>query len=311
MLSRVADSIFWMARYMERTNGMLRMLRTNYVASQSEETAFSWKSVLTTYGNKDEQELEAMEFAPQQVIEYLLFDKEHLGSVINIITLARENARSVQDHITKEVWQCLNEYYLLIKEPQLERNIRLGDPISVLDTLIRHGMLYHGTVDITMSREDGFNFLNIGKFLERALLSADMVHMKLEEIKTGTDLQFEAPQWRYLLFSLSGYELYLKTNRGSLQPVKAIQQILYNPVFSHSVLYCLKQLNRYFERLESESIPEVYSQLEFLIGRTMNNVKYSNIQSIEGPAVKVLLAQIRTELFEISGSFNKYYFGVS
>jgi uncharacterized alpha-E superfamily protein len=311
MLSRVADSIFWMARYMERTNGMLRMLRTNYVASQSEENAFSWKSVLQTYSSKTVAEIEEMEYSSQKVIEHLLIDKNHLGSVINIITLARENARSVQDHITKEVWQCLNEYYHLIKEPQIETNIQKGDPISVLDVLIRHGMLYHGTVDITMAREEGFNFLNIGKFLERSILSADMINIKLAELHFDLEQQLEEQPWRYLLFSLSGYELYLKTNRGSVEPNKVIQQVLYNPSFSHSVLYCLNQLTRYFERLKEESITEIYNEMEFLIGKSMNHIKYSNAQTQSGSSLKNLLAQLKNELFYISSSFSKNYFGVS
>ncbi len=311
MLSRVADSIFWMARYMERTNGMLRMLRTNYVASQSEEVSFSWKSVLNTYGDPQRQQAESIEYSSLLVLEYLLLDRDHVGSVLNIISQARENARSVQDHITKEVWQCLNEYYHLIRDPQIEKNIRHGDPLTALDALIRHGMLYHGTVDITMAREEGFNYLNIGKFLERAILSADMINIKLNEMDYNLQSPNEAPQWRYLLYSLSGYELYLKTNRGMVNPDMVLNQVLYNRAFPHSVLYCLQQLNRYFERLKTESLPHIYNKLEFLIGRAMNNVKYSNTQNKDGDTLQLFLSQTRNELFEISGSFSQYYFGLS
>lgn len=311
MLSRVADSIFWMARYMERTNGMLRMLRTNYVASQSEETGFSWKSVLNTYGDCPAEKVEQIQYSPTEVLTYLLHDREHIGSIVNVITLARENARAVQDHITKEVWQCLNEYYHLARDPQIEKNIRHGDPLSALDTLIRHGMLYHGTVDITMARGEGFNYLNIGKYLERAILSADMVNIKLEEMNYNLHLPGEAPQWRYLLYSLSGYELYIKTFRGALQPDTVLKQVLYNSAFPHSVLYCLKQVNRYFERLKAESLPENYNRLEFVIGRSMNNVKYSNLQNKDSLALQQFLYQTRNELFQISSSFSQYYFANS
>lgn len=311
MLSRVADSIFWMARYMERTNGMLRMLRTNYVASQSEETGFSWKSVLQTYGDVPAEEIEAIQYSPKKVLAHLLHDREHIGSVINVVTLARENARAVQDHITKEVWQCLNEYYHLARDPQIEQNIQHGDPLSALDILIRHGMLYHGTVDITMARGEGFNYLNIGKYLERAILSADMVNIKLEEMDYNLHLPGESPQWRYLLYSLSGYELYIKTFRGALQPDTVLKQVLYNTAFPHSVLYCLKQVNRYFERLKPESLPENYNRLEFVIGRSMNNVKYSNLQNKDSLSLQQFLYQTRNELFQISASFSQYYFANS
>jgi len=309
MLSRVADSVFWMARYMERTNGMLRLLRTNYISSQDEVKDFSWRPVLRLYSDAPPEEIMAIGNLSPKVLEHLLLDRNNGASVYNNITRARENARAVQDHITKEVWQCLNDYYHLIRDQQIEFQVLFGDPVSALDSLIYHGMLYHGTVDITMARGEEFNYLNIGKFLERAILSADMLNIKLAELNYNLQEPFEVPALRYLLYSLSGYELYLKTHRGNFQSDFVLQQILYNTNFPHSVSYCLKQLFRYFERLKTESIMESYEQLEFLIGRTMNNVKYSNVRSSDSDGLRRFLGQTRKELFSIAAAFNQYYFG--
>lgn len=311
MLSRVAESIFWMARYMERTNGMLRLLRTNYVASQSEEKKFSWRSILLTYGEMPFEKIDEIEHLSQKVLEHLLHDKENMSSVFNNVTQARENARAVQDNITKEVWQCLNEYYHLMRDRNLAEQVSFGDPLSALDTLIRHGMYYHGTVDITMSREEGFNYLNIGKFLERTIITVDMINIKLAEVNYNLHLPREAPQWRYLLYSLSGYELYMRTYRGTMQPEFVLQQILYSTLFPHSIVYCLQQISRYFGRLKLESLPESYEQLEFLIGRLTTNVKYSRMEINEGKYLQQFLLQTRRELLEISNGFSQYYFGNS
>jgi uncharacterized alpha-E superfamily protein len=311
MLSRVADSVFWMARYMERTNGMLRLLRTNYVSSQDEVKDFSWNQVLRAYSDLSPEETASFENNSSKVIEHLLLDRNNSASVINNVTRARENARAVQDHITKEVWQCLNDYYHLIRTEEIHSQVQFGDPVSALDSLIHHGMLYHGTVDITMARGEAFNYLNMGKFLERAFLSADMLNIKLKELNYNLQQPVEVPALRYLLYSLSGYELYLKTHRGNFQVDFVLQQILYNTNFPHSVLYCLQQISRYFERLKTESLPESYEQVEFLIGRSMNNVKYSGIQSQESEGLKNLLKQTRNELFGIAAGLNQYYFGNS
>ena len=311
MLSRVADSVFWMARYMERTNGMLRLLRTNYVSSQDEVIDFSWQQVLRTYSDLSHEETIDLEKNSSKVIEHLVLDRDNSASVFNNVTRARENARAVQDHITKEVWQCLNDYYHLIRTDQIQEQIQFGDPVSALDSLIHHGMLYHGTVDITMARGEGFNYLNMGKFLERAFLSADMLNIKLKELNYNLQQPVEIPALRYLLYSLSGYELYLKTHRSNFQVDFVLQHILYNTNFPHSVLYCLQQISRYFERLKTESLPESYEQLEFLIGRAMNNVKYSNIQPQDSEGLKQLLQQTRNELFGIANGLDKYYFGNS
>jgi uncharacterized alpha-E superfamily protein len=311
MLSRVADSVFWMARYMERTNGTLRLLRTNYISSQDEVKDFSWQPLLGSYSDATPEEKKAIGNNSPKVLEHLLLDKNNGASVFNNITQARENARAVQDHITKEVWQCLNDYYHLIRDEKIQSQIKFGDPVSAVDLLIDHGMLYHGTVDITMARGEAFNYLNIGKFLERGLLSADMLQIKLTELNYNLQDPVEVPALRYLLYSLSGYELYLKTHRGNFQAGFVLDQIIYNENFPHSVSYCLKQLLRYFERLETESLPESYKELEFLIGRTMNSVKYSDVNVSDSEGLKKILQQTRSELFEIAAAFNQYYFGNS
>jgi len=300
-----------MARYMERTNGMLRILRTNYISSQDEVKDFNWHTLLRNYSDAGAEEMEAIGNNSVRVMEHLLLDKQNGGSVINNITRARENGRAVQDHITKEVWQCLNDYHHLIRDKNIYTQVKSGDPVTALDSLIYQGMLYHGTVDITMARGEGFNYLNAGKFLERAILSADMLNIKLTELGYKLEAPVELPALRYLLYSLSGYELYLKSHRGNLQADFVIQQIVYNEQFPHSIAYCLKQLFRYFERLEPESLPENYKQLEFLIGRAMNNVKYSIINTSDGEGLKQFLQQTRNELIGIAAAFNQFYFGNS
>lgn len=311
MLSRVADSVFWMARYMERTNGMLRILRTNYISSQDEVKDFDWHTLLRNYSDAPPDEMEVIGNHSIKVLEHLLFDRHNGASVINNITRARENARAVQDHITKEVWQCLNDYYHLIREKGIQQQVINGDPVTALDSLVHHGMLYHGIVDVTMARGEGFNYLNIGKFLERAVLSVDMLNIKLTELQYKLQQPVDVPALRYLLYSLSGYEFYLKTHRGNFSADQVLQQVLYNDNFPHSVSYCLKQLLRYFERLEPESLPESYKQLEFLIGRTMNSVKYSAVNTTDSNGLREFLFHIRKELITIAAAFNQYYFGHS
>lgn len=310
MLSRVAESIFWMARYMERTNRMLRMLHTKYMSSQDEISNFSWNSVLHFYSDKPESEYRQFEHDSAQVLAHLIIDRENDYSVINNITRARENARSVQDHITKEVWLCLNEYYHLVREKDIEEHIRFGDPITSLDLLIRHGMLYNGTVDITMAREESFNFLNIGRFLSRGIIVIDLLSIKLNEYEYDLQKHAEDPTWRFLLYSLSGYELYLKKNRGTLDAGRVIGHVLYNTEFPHSLQYSLNRLGRYFERLKTASQPASFDHLEFYIGRCSNNVKYSK-PGTDPVQLKQFLQQTRNELTEIAFMFNKFYFGKS
>src|SRR5882762_3652093 len=166
MLSRVADSLYWMSRYMERTDGILRMLRINYASSQDDVQEFSWKPVLRIFTYLDEEGATKIARNTRAVLEYMVTDKENSNSVLNIITRARENARSVQDHITKELWQCLNDFYHTVRDEQLLEWLYKEDPITALDVLIKQGLLFYGTSDITMARGEGYSFMNIGRFLE-------------------------------------------------------------------------------------------------------------------------------------------------
>ncbi len=309
MLSRVAYNIFWMSRYIERTNGMLRLLRTNYISSQDEVNNFSWRSVLRLYSDVSPVQTEMIEMQSSRVLDHLVLDFNNTSSVCNNIYKARENARAVQDHISKEVWQCLNDYHHLVRDSLIHNQIKYGDPVTAFDNLIRHGMLYYGTVDTTMARGEGFNYLHVGRFLERAILSIDMLNARLTELGYNLQQPIEAPALRYLLYSLSGYELYLKTYRGKMATSSVVEQILYNPYFSHSVLYCLQQLTRFFERLQGESLPENYREVEFQIGKSRNNIRYSNMQEADSITLKSFLEKTRNEIFTIDTAFNKYYFG--
>src|ERR1700744_4759343 len=151
MLSRVADSLYWMSRYMERTDGILRMLKINYASSQDDFQEFSWKPVLRIFTYLGEGEASNITRDTRDVLQYMVTDRGNDNSVLNLVKRARENARSVQDHITKELWQCLNELYHTIREEHLDGGLHAGDPVSILDILIRQGLLYYGISDITMA----------------------------------------------------------------------------------------------------------------------------------------------------------------
>src|SRR5689334_4655545 len=120
MLSRVADSLFWMSRYIERTDSILRILKINHQASQDNPEDFTWGPILRSFTTLEEPELKAMENNGRKVLSYMICDRDNDNSVFNMVTRSRENARGVQDNITKELWQSLNEFYHRIRDPQLE-----------------------------------------------------------------------------------------------------------------------------------------------------------------------------------------------
>src|SRR6201995_3726470 len=307
MLSRVAASLYWLSRYVERSDGILRMLKINYASSQDTVQEFTWEPVIRIFSGHDE-ETEKLGNDSRAVIRYMVTGKTNGNSVLNIITLARENARGVQEHITKDLWQCLNEYYHTIKDPRIERALQREDPIGVLDVLIKQVMLYYGTVEITMERGEGRSFMNIGKSLERAIQSVDILDTKFGSISDNPDLLTDTTYWKHLLLSLGGYELYLKTYREGFEAENVLEQVVLNNDFPRSVIYSVNHIQRYFERLKHDSNIDDYQQLSFQIGRLQSRIKYSSVKSIEEDGLHQFLTQTRTELFGIGNALSEHYF---
>ncbi len=308
MLSRVANSLYWMSRYMERTDGILRMLKINYASSQDDIQEFSWKPVLKIFTFLTEEEGNAFAHDTRAVLQFMVIGKDNPNSVLNIVTLARENGRSVQDHITKEMWQCLNDFYHLMRQDKLAEMLQNEDPITVLDSLIKQGMLYFGTTDVTMARGEGNSFINIGKFLERAIQSTDILDVKFHDMNYQLDKVTDTTYWKYFLMSISGYELYLKTYRSGFEATKVVEQIVLNEQFPRSVIYSLNHLHRYFERLKNErNIPD-FNKIDFMIGKVKSKVKFSTPDSIVAEGLHPFLNETKKSLFEVGNALNHNYF---
>jgi uncharacterized alpha-E superfamily protein len=311
MLSRVADSLYWMSRYMERTDGLLRMLKINYASSQDDVLEFSWKPVLKIFSHLEDEEVNAIGNNTKDILQFMVLNRENPNSVFNIVTQARENARSVQDHITKEMWQCLNDFYHIVREDRWKYILDNEDPITVLDTLIRQGMLYFGTTEVTMARNDGKSFINIGKYLERAIQSTDILDVKFSDLNYDLDKTADTTYWKYLLMSISGYELYLKTYRSGFEPKNVVGQIVLSEQFPRSVVYCINQLHRYFERLKSERNTPGFNQIDFMIGKFKSRIKFSTTDSIIQEGLHSFLHQTKSGLLEIGNTLNHTYFAYS
>ena len=307
MLSRVADSLFWMSRYMERADGILRMLKINYASSQDDIQDFSWKPVLRIFSYLDEKGANAISPNPRAVLQYMVTDRENVNSVLSIVTRARENARSVQDHITKELWQCLNDFYHTIRHDTLAHSLELEDPVTVLDALIKHATVYYGTIDVTMARGEGYTFINIGKFIERATQSVDILDVKFSDVDYDISAA-DTTYWKYLLMSISGYELYLKTYRSGFEARNVVEQVVLNRNFPRSAIYSVNQLLRYFERLKSERHAESFKKIEFMLGRLRSKVNYSTVDTILQQGLHEYLSEIKKELYEIGIALNQNYF---
>ncbi len=307
MLSRVAENTFWMGRYMERTNTQLRNLKTYYIASQDGIPYAKWEEIYAAF-NMGQSPVGTISIS--EILHFILFDKDNDGSVLNNIFRARENARSAQDHITKELWQCLNDYYLLVKDPVLQKQITHGDPVTVFDQLIYHCMLYYGVIDISMFRSEGYNYLCIGKYVERILQSTNNFRQQLHRNHNQSLSGMNIVSWRYFLISMSGYEYYLKSNSGTVNPTQIFKQVFFEMDFPHSAAYCLTQLNRYAQKLKADSKPESFGKIDFVIGKAIAYLNYNNPENDVDSQLQ-FIQNIQENVLKVVDTFNRHYYGLT
>ncbi len=290
---------------------MLRMLKINYASSQDTIQEFTWAPVIRIFAGTSGEETEELDNNSRAVLKYMVTGRINHNSILNIITLARENARGVQEHIPKDLWQCVNEYYHTVKDPRVEKALLRDDPIGILDVLIRQVMLYYGTAEIAMERGESRSFMNIGKYLERAIQSVDILDTKFSSVTDNPDLLTDTSYWKHLLLSLGGYELYLRTYREGFEASNILEQVVLNNDFPRSVIYSVNNIQRYFDRLKNDSNADDFRELSFQIGRLQSRIKYSSVKSIEQEGLHQYLTQIRNDLYGIGDALNKHYFANS
>lgn len=310
MLSRVADSIFWLSRYMERAKVQNKLLYTNYVAIQDNAIQDNWRFILEQYGNKNGLRSQRIYAMPtSDILVHIISDKDNPSSIINSIMMARENARSSQDHLTKEVWQILNTFYHSVRDESIHDQLMYQDPIDVMNTIENKCYSFYGALHLTMDRGTGYHFMRIGRYIERALQTLLVLSIKLKEIDYNIYDENEVFTFRYLLYALSGYELYGKTYRGELKTISIIQFVLFDPIFTNSLYYCLTGIKSGLKSIKDQSTPEAFQEIEFEISRILSNFIYNKPNWNDGRRLHIYLEELTLEISKISFLFSKRYFG--
>ncbi len=313
MLSRIADSLFWLNRYMERADGILRVTRTTYISVLDKGISehVTWRPLLEIFTDCTEAEIKALENNTNEVLKKVILDVNNVNSLKNLINRARENARGVQDHITKEVWENVNHMYHIVNSPALAAQLLTEHSMETIDQLTRQSVLYAGVTDITMPRGSGWNFMNLGKYIERCLETLDITIREFKTINYELGDQQDILYWRILLLSLSGYELHLKTYRSSNNNKNVLHQAVINANFTRSVIYSLTRIDKYIADVAKENDSEENKALIRCFGRLYSYVKYIDFDTLDAVILQQFLEKVKRELLEVSMRLGQSFFSYS
>ncbi len=312
MLSRIADSLFWLNRYTERADSLLRLTYVHYILSldRSLNTISSWQTVLELYSMSRPEVIADMEHDTPQVLRTLLIDERNPNSIRALVGKARENARGAQDHITKEVWEVVNQFYHLAHQPSLSSKLRTEQAIKSIEGFSKSTALFTGITDNTMARGLGWNFMNLGRFIERCGQTIAITNKHLETLSERDTEMHDILQWRYLLLALSGYEMHLKTYRQSDHTHNVLHQITLNENFPRSVVYSLTRINFYLERI-MEIHEDQNEALTRSFGRLFSKVRYMDLQTTDIVSLQKFLKEVQSDLFNFAFELGQYYFSYS
>jgi uncharacterized alpha-E superfamily protein len=310
MLSRVADGMFWLNRYMERTDGMLLTLNTFYILSfdKEMEDSLGYKPLLEYYTSLSPTQISQAQYDSTYVLKYIVCDSQNQNSVKNLVTKARENARGSQDKITKELWEHINSMYHFMNAPDLPKRLETAEASTIISKLNKKLLMYNGIVNVTMPRGLGWWFSSIGKHIERCLQTITLTQSYYAPIHYNLEGKEDLLYWRRLLLSLSGYELYLKSYSNIPHNRKVVQQVIFNDEFAHSVIYTLSLIEVYLESLFKDNNLNEARTLRNQFGRLKSYVEFTDYHNLTNQQLEDLLNHTKAELIKFSVDFSKLFF---
>ena len=310
MLSRTADHLFWMARYMERAENTARMLDVTYQTALLPQPAHTaeqgWHGVLSiselTHSFRQKHET----VSAADVIDFMVRDEGNSSSIISCLRAARENARAVRGALTTEVWETQNQTWLEFNR-LIAGDSLLRDPGAVFEWVKFRSHLSRGVTVGTMLQDEALHFLRIGTFLERADNTARLLDVKFHAVahefhgqqaqamngmRQAQMLVREQPEfdfyhWSAILRSVSGFEVYRKVYRNVIRPEKVAELLILRPDMPRSLAACMNEVMNNLKLVANEHSGETLRRA----GRLHADLQFGRIDEILATGLHAYLTQ--------------------
>jgi uncharacterized alpha-E superfamily protein len=316
MLSRVADSLYWMMRYIERAENNARILDVNLqVTLDSDESGanaelLAWQPILATL-----EDVKAFKSAydvinGDTVCDFVTFEHENnSNSIWSCVAAARENARTVREYISSEMWERINSLYLWLKS-ETSRELVGSAGINFYRHVVDQCHQFHGTTDQTLTHGEGWEFMQVGKFIERADSASRILDLKYhillpqEEQVGGT---VDVVQWQAVLRSCSAFEAYRKFYTGQVTPWSVAEFVILYDRFPRSIRFCVDALDTALHRISGCDRAHYSNEAERLSGRLCAELNYVTTEEIFRTGMHEYLDAIQKRLIEIGNAMHRQY----
>lgn len=314
MLSRVANSLFWLGRYLERAENYARFIDVNLNLSLDlpPDLKEQWDPLISATGDRERFcELYEENFDRDNAIHFLAFDERNENSIIATIQKARENARIVRENIPRETWEVLNELHFYLRKKHERQVWKKEDGGSCYKKIKNQLQLLNGISYGTIPRTQGWYFTQMGQFLERADKTSRILdvkyHFLLPSVEdVGSPLDFL--HWTALLKSVSGFNAYRRMF-GKIDPTNIVQYLVLNRFFPRSIFFCLVEAERCLHQISQEPLG-FSNPAEKAIGNLRADLEYADVNDLFSFGLHEYLDQLQIRLNQISTAIDAQYFKI-
>ena len=312
MLSRVADSIYWLHRYVERAENIARFMDVNLTLLLDSPigVAQQWEPLILITGDRNLFQERYGEATAENVIRFLTFDRNYPNSIISCLIAARENARSVREVISSEMWQQINAFYHFV-------NDAAANPPADLSTFFnqvkQESHLFIGIASATMTHNEGWHFGSIGRLLERADKTSRILDVKyfilLPSVRdVGTTL--DELQWMALLKSASAYEMYRKQGIHRITPTSVAEFLVLDRDFPRSIRYCIQRAERSLHQITGTPESTWTSPVERTFGKLRSDLEYLTMDDIIDSGLHEFLDSLQRKMNDMGEKMFEAFFAL-
>ncbi len=311
MLSRVANSVYWMARYVERAENVARFLgvNLNLLLDQPSSRGQLWEPMVQVTGDHEFFEKHYDAYNQENVTNFLVFDRNYPNSAISCLYNARENARSIREIISSEMWEQLNRFYLDLSAADSQNKV-LDDPQSLFHIIKMRGHMFLGLLYATMSHGEAWHFARMGLMLERADKTSRILDVKYFLLLPKADdvgTPYDNIQWAAVLKSASALEMYRKKYHG-IFPQCVAEFLILDDLFPRAMRHCVIKAEESLHKITGTAKGAISNPAEKSLGRLRADLDYSDMEEILFRGLHEFLDQFQTRLNLVDKAVNDSFF---
>ena len=316
MLSRVADALFWMSRYVERAEYIARLLDVCFHLELdlrgvlAGPTELHWTALAAILQQTVPPLGPDVPRTPQGAISHwLTFETDNPNSIMSCLARARANARSVRGTINSEMWRELNKLYLKLGDPEFSSHGR-ESPHEFYVAVEFGSHSFQGVCDATLTHDEGWQFIQLGKYLERAdktLRILDVQYHLLHGFSDPADLHLPTLQWAAVLRSCRAYEGYQRLYVGRVEGEHVVEFLLLHPEFPRSVLFSLEAAGRALTAIEGAAARREMSKADRLLGRMLADLRFGEVEQILKGDMHAFLGSLLERCAQVSRAVQDQY----